>query len=162
VTAGPRLEPVTQENVRAACDLKLRPGQEGLVAPVARSLAYAYTLPDVAWPRLIYDGDRLVEFVMAAFDPASESTLYRAYLWMLSIGAEHQGGGYGRFAVDEVCKEALRRGQHRVTVSYTPGEDGPAGFYRRLGFHPTGEFNQGEEVAELILASPPATAARSS
>jgi diamine N-acetyltransferase len=152
-----RLERVTQENVRAACDLKLRPGQEGLVAPVARSLAYAYTLPDVAWPRLIYDGDQLAGFVMAAFDPASESPLYHAYLWMLSIGAEHQGGGYGRFAVGEVCREALRRGQRRVTVSYTPGENGPAGFYRRLGFSPTGEYNQGEEVAELLLAGPPAS-----
>jgi diamine N-acetyltransferase len=32
---GLRLEPVTQENVRAACKLELRPDQEGFVAPVA-------------------------------------------------------------------------------------------------------------------------------
>jgi diamine N-acetyltransferase len=156
VTAGLRLELVTQENVRAACDLKLRPDQEGFVAPVARSLAYAYTLPEVAWPRLIYDGEHLVGFVMAAFDPASPNPLYHAYLWMLSIGAAHQGGGYGRFAVGEVCREALRRGHHRVTVSYTPGETGPVGFYQRLGFRPTGEYNQGEEVAELLLTGQPA------
>lgn len=156
MTAGLRLERVTQENVRAACDLKLRPDQEGFVAPVARSLAYAYTLPEVAWPRLIYDGEQLVGFVMAAFDPASPNPLYHAYLWMLSIGAGHQGGGYGRFAVGEVCREALRRGQRRVTVSYSPSENGPAGFYLRLGFRPTGEYNQGEEVAELLLTEPPA------
>lgn len=151
-----RLEPVTQENVRAACDLKLRPEQEGFVAPVTRSLAYAYTLPDVAWPRLIYVGDQLVGFVMAAFDPGSESALYHAYLWMLSIGAAHQGGGYGRFAVGGVCREALRRGQQRLTVSYSPDENGPVGFYRRLGFRPTGEYNHGEVVAELLLDGPEA------
>ena len=58
---GRRLEPVTQENVRAACELKIRPEQEDLVAPVARSLAEAYTVPDIAWPRLIYDGSQLVD-----------------------------------------------------------------------------------------------------
>jgi diamine N-acetyltransferase len=60
---------VTSENVRAACKLKTRPGQEDLVAPVAWSLAEAYTVPDIAWPRLIYDGDQLVGFIMAAFAP---------------------------------------------------------------------------------------------
>ena len=66
---GLRLEPVTQENVRAACMLKLRADQDDLVAPVAWSLADAYTMPDIAWPRLIYDGDQLVGFIMAAFAP---------------------------------------------------------------------------------------------
>jgi diamine N-acetyltransferase len=56
---GLRLEPVTQENVRAACMLKLRTDQDDLVAPVAWSLADAYTMPEIAWPRLIYDGDQL-------------------------------------------------------------------------------------------------------
>ena len=45
---GLRLQQVTQENVRAACKLEMRPGQEGLVAPVAWSLADAYTMPDIA------------------------------------------------------------------------------------------------------------------
>ena len=46
--SGLRLEPVTRENVRAACMLRLRPGQEGLVAPVASSLADVYVSPDIA------------------------------------------------------------------------------------------------------------------
>ena len=146
-----RLEPVTQENVRAACKLELKPGQEGLVAPVAWSLADAYTAPDLAWPRLIYHDDQLVGFIMAAFDPANPSDLYHCYLWRLNIGAEHQGHGYGRMAVEALCQEALRRGQHRLTVSYHAHENGPAGFYQRLGFRPTGELNHGEVVAELIL-----------
>jgi diamine N-acetyltransferase len=148
---GLRLEPVTQENVRAACELELRPDQEGLVAPVAWSLAEAYASPDVAWPRLVYDGDQLVGFIMAAFAVGHENPLFHSYLWRLAIGAEHQAKGYGRFAVGELCHEATRRGHHRLTVSYHAGEHGPEEFYRRLGFHPTGEYNDGETVAERIL-----------
>lgn len=149
--SGLRLEPVTRENVRAACMLRLRPGQEGLVAPVAWSLADAYVSPDLAWPRLIYKGDQLVGFIMAAFDPENPSELYRAYLWRLNISADHQGGGYGRFAVEALCAEAVRRGLRKLTVSYHPGGSGPEGFYLLLGFRPTGEYNQGEVVAERLL-----------
>ena len=147
-----RLEPVTQENVRAACKLKLRADQDDLVAPVAQSLAEAYTVPDIAWPRLIYNGDQLVGFMMAAFAPEHENPLFHSYLWRLNIGAEHQGKGCGRYAVEELCQEASRRGHHRVTVSYHAGQHGPEAFYRRLGFHPTGEYNEGETVAERLLA----------
>jgi len=150
-----RLEPVTQENVRAACKLKLRPGQEGLVAPVAWSLADAYTMPEIAWPRLIYDGSQLVGFVMAAFAPEHENPLFHSYLWRLNISAEHQGKGYGRFAVERLCQEAMRRGYHRLTVCYHAGQHGPEDFYRRLGFHPTGRYNQGEAIAERLLPTPP-------
>jgi diamine N-acetyltransferase len=151
VPAGLRLELVTKENVRAACKLELRPDQEGLVAPVAWSLADAYTMPGIAWPRLIYDGDQLVGFIMAAFAPQEENTLFHSYLWRLNISAGHQGKGYGRFAVEELCEEAGRRGHHRLTASYHAGPHGPAEFYRRLGFHPTGEYNEGETVAERLL-----------
>jgi diamine N-acetyltransferase len=48
---GLRLEQVTQDNVRAACNLQLRADQDHLVARVAWSLADAYTMPDIAWPR---------------------------------------------------------------------------------------------------------------
>jgi diamine N-acetyltransferase len=47
----------------------------------------------------------------------------------------------------------MRRGQHRLTVSYHLQENGPEGFYERLGFRPTGEHHQGEVVAERILAT---------
>jgi diamine N-acetyltransferase len=154
-SAGLRLELVTQENVRAACKLQLRPDQEDLVAPVALSLADAYTMPEIAWPRLIYDGDQLVGFIMAAFAPGHENPLFHCYLWRLNIGAGHQGKGYGRFAVEELCQEAARRGHHRLTVSYHAGQHGPEDFYRRLGFHPTGGYNEGEAIAERLLSRAP-------
>ena len=152
MTSGLRLEQVTRENVRAACGLELRPGQEGLVASVAFSLADAYVSGEIAWPRLVYDGDALVGFMMAAFDPANDDDLYHGYLWRLNISGASQGRGYGRFAIDSLRAEAIRRGLHRITVSWHPGDHGPEGFYRRLGFRRTGALNQGEVVGELLLA----------
>jgi diamine N-acetyltransferase len=150
--AGLRLTKVTWDNVRAACALEIRPEQKGTVAPVAVSLASAYTVPDIAWPRLVYDDDQLVGFIMGAFDPDGEIELYRSFLWRLNIGAEHQGKGYGRFAVEGLYAEALRRGRRRLVTTWSQHEHGPEGFYVRLGFRPTGERHQGEIVAERILA----------
>jgi diamine N-acetyltransferase len=39
----------------------------------------------------------------------------------------------------------------RLLTSYTVGDGGPAGFYERLGFVPTGEF---DENGEVILCLP--------
>ena len=84
MTAQLRLEKVTPDNVLAACRLKVAPGQERFVAPVARSLAEAYADPGTAWPRLVFDGDRLVGFVMAffdvRFDPANPADRLRSGL----------------------------------------------------------------------------------
>jgi diamine N-acetyltransferase len=52
MTTSVRLEAITSENVGAACRLKVRPEQEGVVAPVAWSLAEAYANSEIAWPRL--------------------------------------------------------------------------------------------------------------
>ncbi|WP_308436866.1 hypothetical protein [Amycolatopsis oliviviridis] len=53
-----RLAEVTAANFDAAIELKVHPDQDHLVAPVVKSLAEAYVYPGVAWPRLIFDGDR--------------------------------------------------------------------------------------------------------
>jgi diamine N-acetyltransferase len=161
VLTGLRLEQVSPENVRDACKLKTRPEQEDLVAPVAWSLAEAYTMPDIVWPRLIYDGYQLVGFIMAVFEPEDENALFHSYLCRLTIGAEHQGKGYGRFAVEALCQEAVRRGQHGLTVSYHPYQHGPEGFYRRLGFYPTGEYNEDGVVAERVFSTGAASSSQS-
>ncbi|MEU2349349.1 GNAT family N-acetyltransferase [Modestobacter sp. NPDC049651] len=148
-----RLSPVTPATVTAACRLRIRPEQEGVVAPVAESLAEAYASPDVAWPRVVTDGDGgpVVGFVMAAFDPGNEIEAFRCGIWRLAVAAEAQGQGVGRFAVRAVADEARRRGQERITVLWERHPHGPEGFYLRLGFRPTGEELFGEVVGELVL-----------
>jgi diamine N-acetyltransferase len=144
-----RLETITPENVGAACRLRVRPEQEGMVAPVAWSLAEAYAHGETAWPRLVYDGDQPVGFVMAAIETATPPK--RCGIWRLNIAADHQRRGYGRFAVEAVCKEVLRRGGTRLSVRWIPDEHGPEKFYLRLGFRPTGEIIHGEVEGELQL-----------
>lgn len=148
---GLRLVEITPDNVGDACRIAVRPEQESFVAPVAVSLAEAYAQPRVAWPRLVYDGDELVGFVMGAFDPHCPVPFFRCGIWRLNIAAARQGKGYGRFAVQGVLDEARRRGQARATVLWVPGRGGPEGFYLRLGFRPTGEEFHGEIVGEILL-----------
>jgi diamine N-acetyltransferase len=134
-----RLAELTADNVDAAIGLELRPGQERFVAPVVRSIAEAYVHP-TAWPRVVFDGDELVGFVMANFDPDNEQEAFRCGIWRLNVAAAAQGHGVGRFAVDAVAEEARRRGQARITVLWVKGPDGPEGFYLKLGFVPIGEL----------------------
>ncbi|MEV0223277.1 GNAT family N-acetyltransferase [Streptomyces sp. NPDC050704] len=150
-----RLEQVTPDNIDAACRLTVRPDQERFVSPVVKSLAEAYVQPDVAWPRLILDGEEPVGFVMAFFDvrfaPENPDDRPRSGLWRLNIADGRQGCGYGRFAVESVCEEIRRRGQSRVTVTWAEGEGGPEPFYLRLGFRRTGEMSGDQVVGELEL-----------
>ncbi|GAA2760794.1 GNAT family N-acetyltransferase [Actinopolymorpha rutila] len=149
MASGLRLVTVTPENVGEACRLRVRPEQRDMVAPVAWSLAEAYVHGEKAWPRVVCDGDQLVGFVMAAFD--AETAPKRCGIWRLNIAADHQRRGYGRFAVEAVCREVLRRGGQRLSVRWVPDEHGPEDFYRRLGFQPTGQIIHGEVEAELLV-----------
>ncbi|WP_040702043.1 GNAT family N-acetyltransferase [Nocardiopsis ganjiahuensis] len=156
---GTRLEKITPENVGAACALRVHPDQERFVAPVERSLAEAYAAgPGVAWPRLVSEEGEVVGFVMGGFAPDAEVEAFRCGIWRLNVSAAHQGRGYGRFAVEAVVEEARRRGQKRITVLWLPGEGGPEGFYRGLGFRPTGELMGDQVLGEVFLDRSPFSA----
>ena len=145
------LRTVTPDNVTAACGIKVAPEQEAFVAPVAESLAEAYASFESAWPRLVYAGDEPVAFVMGGFDAEAELEFFRCGIWRLNVDARHQRAGYGRFAVEAVLAEARRRGSNRATVLWKRGPNGPEGFYRRMGFKPTGEEFAGQCVGAIAL-----------
>ncbi|MGQ4489347.1 GNAT family N-acetyltransferase [Streptomyces sp. 372A] len=155
MTTSLRLAEVTADHVDDAIGLRVRPDQEHLVAPVVKSLAEAYAHGERAWPRLVFDGDRLVGFLMAFLDMdfAGDGTGrdIRSGLWRLNIAAGEQGRGYGRFAVGCVGDEIRRRGGTRMYVTWHPGDDGPEGFYLGLGFRPTGETSGDQTVGVLEL-----------
>ncbi len=150
-----RLEEITPDNYEAALALAVRPDQADLVAPVVKSLAEAYVFPQYAWPRLIYDGDQLVGFVMAFLNipwgPDNDTSDIRSGLWRLNIAADAQGKGYGTFAVRAVCDEIRSRGETKVYVTWEPRDGGPEPFYLKLGFRPTGEKSENQTVAVLDL-----------
>lgn len=146
-----RIQEITRDNVGAALRIEVKPEQSQFVAPVVYSLAEAYAQPDIAWPRLVEADGEAVAFVMGAFEPEAEFDFFRCGIWRLNVDAGHQGKGYGRFAVDAVLEEAIRRGQSRATVLWVPGESGPEGFWRKLGFEPTGQEFHGQVVGERFL-----------
>lgn len=145
------IEPITADNVAAACGLSVTAEQRGHVAPVANSLAEAYANYDTAWPRLVYHGEHPVAFVMGAFDPDCPIDFFRCGIWRLNVAADHQGRGYGRIAVQAVADEARARDAKRITVLWVTDDDGPERFYLRLGFRPTGQTFNGQRVGELLL-----------
>lgn len=154
MSSAPRLEEVTTANLTAALRIRVRPGQEQNVEPVAESLAEAYVHPaGVAWPRLIVDGDRTVGFLMAFLDIdwRADGSLFRSGLWRLTVDAAEQGRGYGRFAVEAVAAEIRRRGGKEMYVTWHAGPDGPEEFYLRLGFRRTGETSGDQPVGVLVL-----------
>jgi diamine N-acetyltransferase len=143
------LREVTAETVRLICDLDSGPGGDQFVAPNAVSIAQAHFEPS-AWFRAIYAGDEPVGFVMLEDDVEN-----REYtLWRLMIDHRHQRKGYGRRAVELVIDYVTGRPDAtELLTSYVPGDAGPAEFYRRLGFTPTGAVDEGEIVVKLSLAS---------
>jgi diamine N-acetyltransferase len=140
--AAVRLEPLSPDNVRAVCDLRVAPGQEDLVTPNAVSIAEAY-VHEQAWCRAVYAGDELVGFVML-----HDATTGPGYmLWRLMIDARFQGRGFGGQVVGEVVEYVRGRPvATQLKVSVHPGDGSPAPFYEALGFVATGELSGDQPV----------------
>lgn len=146
-TATVTLRPVTAQTVRAICALEPAPDQRHFVAPNAVSIAQAYFTPS-AWFRAIYAGEEPVGFIMLDLDTSKPEYS----VWRFMIAAGHQGRGYGAAAL-RLAIETIRTqpGAREVLLSYVPGPGSPEGFYRKLGFEPTGQVDDGEIVMRLRL-----------
>lgn len=148
--ANLQIAELTPDNLFGALRLPPQADDVEPVAPVAWSVAEAYVNP-TAWPRVILDGEEVVGFVMANWNPDEEIPEFRAGIWRLNVAHEARKRGVGRFAVEQVAEEARRRGLDRITVLWVPGPDGPEEFYLRCGFRKTGNLLFDEVVGELLL-----------
>jgi diamine N-acetyltransferase len=138
---------VTGETVRSICRLEVGPDQFRFVAPNAVSFAEALFEPH-AWYRAIAADGLPVGFVMLYDDP--DEPVY--FLWRFMIDWRFQGKGYGAKAIELLAQHVRARpGATELRTSWVPGKGGPEGFYRRLAFEPTGEIDDGEVVARLVL-----------
>ena len=138
---------VNQGNLHEVLKLDVAPDQRHFVAPNAVSIAEAYFEPR-AWFRAVCADDTPVGFVMLYQD--TDTPAY--FLWRLMIDRHHQGRGYGRRAVELLIDHV--RTLPRATelgVSAVPGDGSPILFYTSLGFVPTGEVEDGEDVLRLDL-----------
>ena len=106
------------------------------------------------WYRAVYAGEEPVGFVMLSWDldPAPPGFKGPWFLWKLLIDHRHQGKGYGREVVRQVVEIVRAEGGAELLTSHVVGDGGPAGFYERLGFVPTGELDpDGEVLLRLTL-----------
>ncbi len=146
-----RLVELSAATIGAVNNLSLKPGQEQFLAPVSYGIAATVIDPRTSWQRVVLDGDEVVGFVSANFDPDAPQEHFRSVLWRINVDADTQGRGVGRFAVDRLLDEARARGLELVDVIYEAGEGGPEAFFERVGFTPVGETEYGEIIAEIRL-----------
>lgn len=150
------LREVTVENLGAVLGLEVAEAQRGFVATNAKSIAQAHFYEE-AWYRAIYADDEPVGFLMlhdehqrAERMGVEPREVGYYFLWRMMIGAGHQGRGIGREAVALLIEHVKTRPHAaRLLTSCRQGEGSPEGFYRTLGFEPTGKLEEGE--LELVL-----------
>ena len=152
------LRVITKDNVREFCRMDVGPGQDGLVAPNAVSIAQAYFHQE-AWFRGIYADDTPVGFAMLedwSLVEGNDPELYEgaAYLalWRFMIDAKYQKRGFGEQAMKLLVEYARAHPVAKnMLLSFVPKENNPEGFYKRFGFVRTGEEDAGELIMKLPL-----------
>jgi diamine N-acetyltransferase len=146
-----RLEELSAKTIVAANSLTLKPGQEAFVAPTSYAIAESYFNPTTEWPRVVLDGDTVVGFIRGHFDNDAPQPEFRSCIWRITVAANQQGKGVGRFAVLSLAAEAETRGYTSLTVLWDAGDNGPGEFFHKLGFVDTGITRYGEIISELAL-----------
>ena len=149
------LQKITSKNCFEICKLK---ADEKFVATNEQSMieAYAYYVENGEGPLAygIYNDDQPVGFIMAEYchDENDNDGKPYYYLWRMMIDNNHQGKGYGKAAIDLLAQEIKTSGKiEKLFTSVVPGNDGPTGFYEKLGFVKTGEMIEDEEGMVLDL-----------
>lgn len=143
---------ITAKTVLTICEMSqtLSVDQQGAVADNAISIAQAHFSENV-WMRAIYKGSLPIGFIMLHIgsDWADGIDCPGVFLWRLMIAKSFQGQGYGRRAIECLIEHLRAQGIPELYTSYHLGEGSPEGFYKKLGFVPTGEY-YGEEP-EVVL-----------
>ena len=149
------LREIADDNRDAVLALSVAPEQERFVSSVRKSLDDAAKYPQAnPWYRAVYVGVEPVGFVMVSWNvaPRPPHIVGPWFLWKLLIDRRYQGRGYGTDVVRQIAAIVRAQGGTELLTSYVPADDGPAPFYARLGFVPTGELDgAGEVIARLAL-----------
>lgn len=146
-----RLEELSARTIVAANSLTLRRGQEQFVTPPSYAIADAALNPTTSWPRVVLEGDEVIGFIRGNFDPEAPEEQFRSCVWRVSVAADAQGRGVGRFAVHALAEEARSRGFERLTAIWEAGDEGPEDFFLRVGFTIVGQTEYGENLGALTL-----------
>ncbi|MEV6372181.1 GNAT family N-acetyltransferase [Micromonospora musae] len=143
------LRPVDDDNWRAVADVAPRDEQRNWVAALAARYLLLTMRGDVWRSLAVYADETVVGHVMWGVDDDGSH-----WIGGMIIDAAEQGRGVGRVTVATLAEWlAAREGRPPVRLSYHPENTVAAALYTSLGFHPTGEVDDDELIAEL--AAPP-------
>jgi GNAT superfamily N-acetyltransferase len=149
------LREISDANRDAALGIHGGAAEGRFVSSVADSLAEAAETPEGSpWYRAVYLEGEPVGFVMLSWDvtPQPPDIIGPWFLWKLIVDEPQQRRGIGRAIVEEVVRLIRAEGATELYTSHVIGEGGPDGFYERLGFVATGEFDpQGERILRLDI-----------
>jgi len=149
LTVTVSLRQITEANLQSVLALRTTQDQERFVSTVADSMAEATANPQGSpWYRAVYAGERPVGFVMLSWDVEPQPPHINGpwFLWKLLMDSRYQRLGYGQEVVRQIVGLIRAHGATELLTSYVPGEGGPAGFYARLGFVPTGDVDPDGEI----------------
>lgn len=149
---------VDADNVHSLRMLVTHRSQERFVSPMAVSLAEALRpgphggAPTVARPFGIIADDEVVGFAMLTALAEQQHDQYQEpELSQLLIDRRHQRRGIGTRALDAVFDECRRLGWGSLIAHWTDGRGSPRAFFEQAGFVPTGNQNNGETEAQLVI-----------
>lgn len=144
------LKPITEDNFIDAFNLKLAPGQEQFVSHPVRSLAQAYVYRTQCQPFGIYEGEKMVGYVMVIYD----YDVPEYDIWHMMIDESAQGRGFGGEALDRVLDYIRTKpfgSSDRVALTCNKENPVARKLYESRGFRPTGaEYDDEIELAMTL------------
>lgn len=149
-----RLVEITDDNEWVHRSLRTHRTQQKFVAPVAQSYGDAMFPWHEGGNQVVpvlrgieADGERAGFVMWTDVDPDSAEP----YLWRLLIDRFHQRRGIGARVMAMLVEHLREQGHTSLRTSWLQAHGGPEPFYLRLGFVPTGEYDDGEAVARRPL-----------
>ena len=147
------LRKIDDANRASVLALHVAPPQKQFVGSVGAVIKDAEAYPHAnPWYRAIYAADAPVGFVMISWNviPQPPRIIGPWFLWKLLIDSRHQRTGYGRATVNLIATIVRTEGGTELLTSYVEGAGEPWPFYERLGFQPTGERDDNNEVIIML------------
>ncbi len=149
------LTEIDDDNLAAVQAVTVSDRQLDFVGTVREALDEAADCPEGnPWYRAVVVDGTVVGFVMLSWNvtPDPPEIIGPWFLWKLIVDQQHQGRGIGAAVVQAVAAIVGAEGASELLTSFVPADDGPAGFYARLGFVPTGDVDiEGETIVSLAL-----------
>ena len=145
---GISLRPIDESNFLEVFNLKLGEGQEHYVSHPIRSLAQAYVYREQCQPFAIFDGERVVGYVMVIYD----DDIPEYDIWHMMIDVSRHGKGYGKAALGLVLDYIRQKpfgNSGRVALTCNKDNANALALYTQMGFEWTG--TEDEDEVELAL-----------